>query len=312
MSQPAGGRQYLTGAFIRHYAYRDGNSVLSAPVDLGNDTQIGLVPDWMRQSKVIPEFGKAEVEDIQAARLALWTESGSATRSDLQSRGDSLRLANLALWIANPTHLSFEFVLESEGPSGTRSTCGPIRVQPLLTWEASNASSLSLLDMRKARSINMAIGQVPKSSPLWTGIRVSWAALTQAQELWDTRFLLLWVAIEALFGVEDRKKNITERRKARLAKFLAATENKGLCELKKMTDTSYGWRNKIAHGRIVNMEDSESIEVMRQTEWMLRNSLGGVLADESLIKTFAAADSLDKYLHKLTEFFRQLPAVSAL
>lgn len=98
------------------------------------------------------------------------------------------------------------------------------------------------------------------------------------------RFLLLWIALEALFGTSSE---ISYRIAQRVAFF--NTESRA--EAKKVFDKArkgYNWWSKIVHGlKLRNLNREESEEVLYDTETMIRTSLQKALLGEGVSDNFA-------------------------
>lgn len=91
-------------------------------------------------------------------------------------------------------------------------------LEPIRPHENYAEASLRPNDLLMADTLATAIQKLPHPSSVWTAIRFLWLALTQ-QDVWESRYVSLWVAIEALFGPENRM-SITKALSARVARFL--------------------------------------------------------------------------------------------
>jgi Apea-like HEPN len=115
-----------------------------------------------------------------------------------------------------------------------------------------------------------------------------------AESMWETRFLLQWVALESLFGSTNPQET-TYRLAQRLSLFLGQlpTDCKDLFEKAK---SGYAWRSKIVHGmRLSKLTPKQSADLLRTSELLLRLAFSRVLERSAVIATFDG-QGRDEYL----------------
>src|SRR5262249_24425299 len=133
-----------------------------------------------------------------------------------------ISFANLALWMAHPCCIGFQVIghasRETENdawiPKHVVSNLSLLKPHQQ-DWEG----SLSEQDIQVAQELTKALTQLARdSNPVWIAARLLWQALTEST--WEVRYVLLWVALEALFGPSDPHET-TYRLSQQIAFFLA-------------------------------------------------------------------------------------------
>ncbi len=122
-----------------------------------------------------------------------------------------------------------------------------------------------------------------RNGNLWTAIR--WLILGLTEQLWDTRYLLQWIALEALFG-PDSAQETTYRLSQRIGLFIAGDTEKGK-SIFENAKKAYSWRSKIVHGRrLTKLTAEQSAELSLTTESIIRDGIIKILKDPANIKLF--------------------------
>ncbi len=120
-------------------------------------------------------------------------------------------------------------------------------------------------------------------------MRAIWAGLSSYAS--DIRYMLFWVALEALFGPDDGTE-LSHKLAERIAFFIADNPEDART-LFKMTKKCYGLRSKIVHGR---WHHSPIIhQSMQETESIVRSAFRRILEDPEAMATFASRKR-DEYL----------------
>jgi hypothetical protein len=126
-----------------------------------------------------------------------------------------------------------------------------------------------------------------------------WLALTE--ELWETRYVNLRVAIEALFGPENRER-IGRKLRTRVAKFLNDDDKEALVA-RDIVRAGYELRSAAGHGsRLARRTDPDMSELMLVSEGIVLTALRRILSDPELIAKFCSS-SRDGYLDGLAKGF---------
>jgi hypothetical protein len=204
------------------------------------------------------------------------------------------------LWLARPSALHVELVVTTEpepGPGGT-GISGHF-LESIRPHERYASALLTLNNVEKADRFATAIQELPRPSSVWTATRFLWLALTE--ELWETRYVNLWVAIEALFGPENRD-GIGRKIRTRVAKFLNADDNEALIA-RDIVKSGYDLRSAAVHGsRLSRRPEAEMSELMLMSEGIMLTTLRKILSDADLVTKFCAP-SRDAYLDGLARGF---------
>ncbi|MBI2815574.1 MAG: hypothetical protein HYX72_01410 [Acidobacteria bacterium] len=193
-------------------------------------------------------------------------------------------MANLALWLTRPSPVCFTIVLHAPEYSTGPVTQRVSSHTPLLCHPEYCESRVTIEDVRLAAALHSSLVVIERETAIWTAVRAIWSGLQMNIE--PVRYLLFWVAIEALFGPEDARE-ITYRLSQRVGFFLGQnrTEARQLFESSK---AGYGFRSKIVHGRWSDNTDGE--RKMLETEQLLRRALIRILQDQDLVKKFSGKD----------------------
>lgn len=279
---------------------------------IGPGVTVEAVPVWFKREREYAErcFGKREAFSSEACLKATFhgdglgsivQAPGGKTRRNYEASWEVIRIANLALWLARPSSLHVEVVITAEpdaSPSG--SAIKARSLESIRPNEAYAGASLKYKDLVMADKLATAIQSVPHPSSLRTAIRFLWLALTE--EVWETRYVNLWVTIEALFGPENRRQ-ITQTLAKRVARFLN-TDLQQAGVAYHLVKEGYCWRSAAVHGnRLSSLSPAEAADVMLKAEGMVLTSLRKILIDPALIASFSSP-SRDNYLDTLTKGFQ--------
>jgi len=129
----------------------------------------------------------------------------------------------------------------------------------------------------------MALAALSNRGTIWTASRILWKALND--EVWEVRLLLLWVALEALYGPEDSRE-INFRISQRIAFFLG-TNGDDRRRLYSEAKDGYTWRSKAVHGaRLKTVDESTRLRVWAEAELLIRRTLVKILLDSDLTSSF--------------------------
>ena len=271
---------------------------LSLPYQFTDQISVREIPEWVREADTVDELRPQVREKIENEGchhcIVVEYQAGAFGSPDPSWKGDPLwsmqdtaaqwiRSVHLALWLARPTALSFNLVIDAvknDQKWVTRGTTTYTETYPLPEHQH---HTHSLEDFTNARSLFNTFLGVSQEGPVRTAALMTVKGLgTQTLEL---RFLLMWLVLESLFGPETPQE-ATLRLSQRMGFFLEKEKPKAR-EIYARIKKSYEWRSRIVHGlrlSTVGGEPSDSLSV--ELEELVRRSLVEILASETLVKTF--------------------------
>ena len=273
---------------------------LDEPFDLGNEVLLSPLPAWLRDREAISHLSLHDRDVLQRmARLALVVDPWAVARLDpglIRPSEDRIRVTNLALWLARPSNANFDLLLrgrqDREGRWFIPSYQHPEHLRPHVN---DLNTELSRDDLQAARDINIAISRLSTDSATWAALRATWRALTEPW--WEERYLLLWIALEALFGPEDARET-TYRLCQRLALFLE--DGTRAREVFAAAKEGYACRSKIAHGlRKQRLGDQKSTALLADAEQLVRRAVLTILRSDHYTKTFGSRTEREHFLDQL-------------
>lgn len=281
--------------------YYDQAGQLAAPVDLGGGVSFVEMPNWARSDAALKLLSWAKrtrlQRDCQFAFLTQYEAAALGTpdpdwegpepRSIQDRVAEKLALANTAVWLARPTQIPVEVVLHFDRPGDGTSMRQSSSYEGLLAHDRDRGNQLSMQNLSFAKQLNEGFLALTRDGTIWTATRLVWKALQE--RMWEVRFLLHWIAMEALFGSTDPQET-TFRLSQRAAFFLAGSRGKAR-EIFDIAKRGYAWRSKTVHGvRLSGLTPAMSLELSYQVQEMLTNTLRRVLTDSRLASRFDSAE----------------------
>ena len=266
---------------------------------------LDLMPDW---AKAAFKRARPLEEELYSASRCLqyvYQRENGGQLTEYAAETSALKGAMIAFWIAKPVPAYYLSVIHAfqDSPNSVQTVAlesDPVFV-PNLKYHAGKISSDDLDAVRKIHKVirqTYLDGLNGEDSSLAIAIRFSAKAL--ADTWWQSRYLSLWVCLEALFGSESE---VSYRIALRAANFLeqAAPARK---ELFSVVRQGYKLRSRSTHGRPFGASERDKAgEAMSLAEELLRISLQKILLDDSLLKIFLGPDR-ETYLDSLA-FGRQ-------
>ncbi|NQT82692.1 hypothetical protein HQ563_06690 [bacterium] len=291
------------------YRWRD----LEVPFDLGCGVLVGAVPEWVKGKDVVSALSsdvREYLKDDVRYALAVQYEAdclgqpdpswkGTETMSKRKHARYRIICANLAIWVAKPSSLCFGILIYAkqrrEGTWKLIELCEPGYLEPHANDLPNKIESS---DLESAGDLLSAILNVGSRGTISVALRTLWTAL--CERVWEVRYLLFWVALEALFGPEDARE-ISYRMSQRVAFFLGADRESAQGIFKEAKE-GYSWRSKAVHGmrldKLRKKEHEKSAKLMYDAQELVRKTLKKILADPKLVKTFSGPGR-ERYLDGL-------------
>jgi Apea-like HEPN len=277
---------------------------------LAPDTYLAPIPDWLKSDQsTLSRLSQrdqegfatcthcflSEYEVDEAAELLASRRENATYRSPKGAKLDEIYLANLALWLMRLSSVGFSLVFHAIAN----------RVQE--PWhhdrflyhpnDGVHSSQPTLRDLDTMKTLFTAMCRVPRHSALWTAFRAVTSALQMQRN--EIRHLLLWIALEALFGTTDGE--VKYRLSQRLAFFLAKDRNEAF-QLFVKAKQGYDARSKIAHGAwgSKTLNSKQSVALTGTTEEFVRRSFVRLLQDGATTEKFSGSgNGRSAYLDRL-------------
>ena len=273
-------------------------------VELADGVIFAPVPDWVKESKEILEgLRKEEREEIRIyTKFCLLREyTADGLGPEQENSLQSIWLANLALWIAKPSSIGFNFVIHIEQFGDKWVLPHWVSFSRLIPHGNYEENKLSRSDLELAREIHSGLVALPEKKKdrdcsVWIAVSALWMAVTQRN--WTLRYMMLWIALEALFGPSD-KREITFRLSQRVAFFLFPDDKKKAKDCSKSVRTNYGLRSTMVHGGSPSGPWEQTSQNLYDTEEFIRMALVRVLKSSKLIDVFNGKNAREQYLDEL-------------
>jgi hypothetical protein len=288
---------------------RNLNLPVRTKIPFGNGFFLQDVPQWVKDDKgILADINYHDRQATLEAKHALVAEydaksigepdpswSGKTPRSIQDSKTESAVLANLALWLRQPSGVCFTVVLHAlswdiPGSNEKQQIIQRFEPQPPLYCNPNDVQNpVKPTHVVKAGELHAVLCSIPRNNAVWSGMRALWLALTTYES--DIRYSLLWIGLEALFGAEDSGE-ITYKLAQRIAFFLADTPEDAH-DLFGKAKKCYAMRSKIVHGRWNNTP--EIVACMADTEAISRTVFRHLLDKPDMLRTFISKQR-DKFL----------------
>ena len=268
------------------------------------------VPEWLKQDKhILNDIGRTDRDLTLTAKHALISEydadslgfpdldwKGPKPRSIQSQRFQAAFLANMAIWLVQPSQVCFTVGFHAlTRLDGGQEIDPPFIVQterqgPYYCHPKDVSNPVSPKDMIKAAEIYELLESVPRRNPVWAALRAFSAALLSYYP--DYRYPLFWQGLESLFTADTqergvtkrlRDRGVTKRLRDRISYFLADNAQDQRNLFKKVGDC-YETRSKIIHGRWDEGPEIESR--MADTENIARTVVRHILETPGMLGAF--------------------------
>jgi Apea-like HEPN len=263
------------------------------PLSFPNGVQIDLMNDKYRSLYSEKDIGSYDLQSLHEAKHTFLFQYEATGRRGLVEpmEGnismasvalDKISLANLALWISKPNGLVFFPIIHFTYDDGTQvSNYSRIqRIKPHIGYLNDN---VQVEDFKKACTIYQHILSLDRQGTTWRAIYSLLTALHETD--FPTRFIQIWIGLEALFGPEERNE-LSYRISQRIAFFLKSNTD-DVKELFKNVKNSYVLRSKIVHGLHLNyLKNVDVGEITLFVEKLISHVFLKELGDINIIREF--------------------------
>lgn len=284
---------------------------IALPYQFSDRVSLQTVPNYTQVPDVVDDLREQVSERIAAdgSHHCISVEYQANENESLPSQGpgpvqkwsahddaeQQARLAHLVLWLARPTALTFTTIVLTEKRGPEEITRAINSYSPTYALGQNARNEFSSEDLIAASKTFKALNSVSLQGPIRTAVLVATKALCDSTL--EFRFLIMWLAMECLFGPEDGRE-ITFRLAQRVALFLESDRAKA-AEMFKMVKDCYGLRSKLVHGfRVANIDDEKFMMFSINSETLLRRSLLTILDTAITIQNFDGA-TREAYLEGL-------------
>ncbi len=272
------------------------NFAPATALEFSGGLNVTPIPTWLHGQRMLQALSEIDRGAIELSTHAFvfsyaadalgspdpdW--DGDGTRSIQETKCEVGLMANLALWLVRPSPACIAAIIHAPQFGTGAPTIQQVLTQPELLCHPHDLEARITSDsLPQAALLHRQLIEVPRDTALWTALRAAWSGLQMNIE--TIRYLLFWIALEALFGPEDSRE-ITYRISQRIAFFLS-TDRAEARQLFLQAKTAYGFRSKIAHGRW--SEDPNATRRMAEAENLFRRAVIKILSDEDLKQTFSS------------------------
>lgn len=251
------------------------------PWVIGNDVRLQRVEPWMQSESVTGPLGRIQ-RDIVAERDRFVISVNYELETSETDAVDRLADATTALWLARPSAVGSLLRLNLRWIEGDRWV--PMRIgtaKRLYALSRYKDARLNAEDLVSAQGLYTALTSLQPEGPVRIAARALLDALHDAS--WPLRYVLLWIALEALFGAPSGGEAMF-RLTYRMAMFLKGPGGEGR-DLFRRAKKDYSIRSDIVHG-MRERDIADSDEVMAAAEEWVREALRRVLFDSRVTEKF--------------------------
>lgn len=249
-------------------------------------------PDWLSSIAGLSAFDTHEVELCHAALMVTYDypppglaidELMKLNQQDVaQKQSERLTRAQLSLWLSWPGAYRSPF-------TATGRIQGDLVLPEQTTWGTpfwghpkDPTSGPGHEQIERAIALHRSMESIPSGSAVLTALATTWSALHQSDP--PVRLLLLWIALESLFGPVDARE-LSYRLAQRIALFSEVGQQEAR-EAFEIAKRGYAFRSKVAHGK--KLEGGLAVDEIAQAERLLRVCLGRILETEEMVANFSS------------------------
>ncbi len=275
--------------------YDDAGEPFGQSFDLGHDVAIVPTPAWLRDATVVEGLGDYEAMVIEASRHSIVAtyeardlgepdpDPGPDNPRSVQDAAlDKIKLANIALWLARPTSVGFDFALHLEHAGGMWCKRQYIRTPRIRPVDGGRATFTDE-ELALARGLFEKIIKLERSGAVWTAVRALFRALRE--DWWEYRYLMFWIVLESIYGPKQGGE-VGYRISQRISLFLAS-DREDASKIFEAAKRGYKWRSQVVHGlKLTKLKEQESRTRLVEAENFARLTIIKLLGDEQLTETF--------------------------
>ena len=280
-------------------------------IPIGTKFVLEDVPEWLKNDPFLNDLCRHDRMSTLDVKHALVSEypaaaigepdpewKGQQPRGIQDMRFESAMLANMAIWLIQPSKVCFTVGFHALTRIGARTVDPPVilrseRDAPLYCHPRDKDNPIEARHIIRAATLYERISTVPRKNPVWAALRAFWAALVSYKA--DYRYPLFCQGLESLFGADNDAPGISRRVRERISVFLA-TDTKTQQELVEKIKRCYKTRSEIVHGRWE--EGPELDDRMADTEAIVRTAVRYIMEKPGILEVFVS-DQRDSWLEQL-------------
>jgi len=259
------------------------------------------VPGWLlKDDLIMTDIGRTDRHLTQAAKHAWVSEyyanclgysdpdwAGPKERSIQKMRFQSAFLANMAIWLIQPSDVCFTIGFHAmTALEGREHIDPPIimntdRTGTYYCHPRYTHNQVTTNQIIRAAELYALLEIVPRKNAVWAALRAFSAALLSYYP--EYRYPLFWQGLESLFSSDTKWWKVTERLCDRISYFLADNDADQQ-KLSTMVNDCYKIRSNIVHGGWD--EEPEIEDRMADTENIVRTVVRHILMKPEMIAPF--------------------------
>jgi len=271
---------------------------VALPFEIEPGFTIAPFPPWMQTQEYLGQLTSTGGIIAGVARRAFIVTYTGEPASVLQEHARAcarIERAKLAAWIAGPFALNSSSVLFAASEEGGWSPNGFRVYDAVRHRREEGKQNLTQGDLERLRAVYLALASLPPGSVRRTANALSVGITHEA----GIRYVLVWLALEAIFGPADGRR-VTKRLSARIPALLAIDLGQQAQAVSDDVRTAYDLRCDVVHGREIDEEHSKTPgrSEVNSEQWA-RLALCKVLGDPTLAATFSNEEKRDAYLDGL-------------
>jgi len=261
-------------------------------MDFAEGVRLTPRPDWLSSIAGLSGVDTRELEQCHAALTVNYDypPPGVAIRKLMKLKqpdvarqvSERLTRAHLSLWLSWPRAYRSPF-------TATGRIQGDLVIPDQTTWgmpffghPKDPAAGPGHEQIGRATALHRSMASIQSESAVLTAFATTWSALHQGDP--PVRLLLLWIALESLFGPEDARE-LSFRLAQRIALFSEVGQQEAR-EVFEIAKRGYTFRSKVAHGK--KLEGELAVDEIAQAERLLRVCLGRILETEEMVANFSS------------------------
>ena len=259
--------------------------------DFGHGLRLSTPPAWLT-NEFLGALSDRDRDEIRQSNLVLTVEH----EKDDHAAGTWLfHILELAIWLITPGAFGVTHLCHVETANGNNAAWRGFRKlsRPASQSDDTNNPITPNL-LKEATPVFERLADVSRNSSTEFAARTLILMLRISER--EFRYVLLWFALEALFGPENSGE-ISHQLAERIAKLMGDDADSAY-NLYRKVKKSYTLRSKIVHGMRIDTKKGLPLAELQMLEGLVRKAMVRILTNDELYRTFGCA-SREEYLRRL-------------